>query len=459
MNIVFGIDFGTTYTVVSWEENEKINFLEQNGAINKYLKPTIINGQANLKRLLASQTQESNHAIYEHVKQFFMNINAEISIQLGINDIKQCVITVPARFDDISRNLIKSAAIASGFHVIKLIAEPVAAAIYSVGKKTDGYYIVYDLGGGTFDITLLKFQQNFFQILAIDGIANFGGIDVDQLLVDKFGYSLKEAIHHKHSGNFSAQEYNAIDDLLKPTYKILFDILKNNNLRPRDINQLIFAGGSSRLQMTYKHLEKDFSIAEHLELEADYIVSAGAAVYGANMGKSNSDQVLIDAIPFNLGMETIGDNMEVLIPANTPIPCVQSQLFKSVNNVSVLINILQSPTLEKKDAISLGQFEIKVQAHDSNSAEPFQVQFMFDYDGILSIKIGDNIHFVSAKFNEKNKIDDRLFELFEKLKKVEIKTEAQKDYQNYLNQAKEISLSETALDWLIKRFDELFNVN
>lgn len=480
VNKIFGIDFGTTYTLVSWWDKQ-INFLPLNkfvsDTISPIFLPTEINGQKHLKRQLAEFLTSYNHIdneniLYKNIVQFFRQLNELIEENLGIEGVKQCVLTVPARFNDIARNAIKAAAIQGGFHIIKLLAEPVAAAIYTIREQNtisnqkeavfEGYYLVYDLGGGTFDATLLKFSDNVFQILAIDGLANFGGIDIDNLIMQRLNLGQNQAIEYKHRGIFSAEIKEEIENLLKLTYEIIYKILKTNELDVSKINNLILAGGSSALPMIEFELSKNFNVINNINcldnLNPDQIVCAGAAYYGAKMHDNSSEHILIDALPFNLGIETIGSKMEVIIPANTSIPVYKSQYFQPVGENGVLINILQSVNENIEDAVSLAKFQI-----DANIGinGPFEVVFMFDYDGILSIKIGQQIYTIAniAKNVQKNTSNVQVQELLARAQKYQTwpnLNKRQEEYIEYLKQAEKINLSQAAIDWLISEFEKLF---
>jgi molecular chaperone DnaK (HSP70) len=465
--MIFGIDFGTTYTVISWMDNNKhLKFFPWSKG--QYLLSTQMNEHYNLKRLLADTALNNSHEylkIYKLVCAFFIQLNLAIESKLSVTGVKECVLTVPARFDDIARNAIKAAAISAGFHVLKLLAEPVACAIYSVGQKKNGYYLVYDLGGGTFDATLLKFHDDVFQILALDGLADFGGIDIDNLIALQKNISLENAKIYKETDEYLQDDklIEEINKMLEPTYKILNTMLFKNNLTKKDINQLILAGGSCRIPTIRQHLTNDYFIEKEI-LDLDLLVAAGAAMHGNNIHLQNIDQLelnnqkqdlhlLIDAVAFDLGIETLGDEMEIIIPKNSPLPCMRTQRFQPVAiNVCVSITILQGiDCAQASDAIKLASFEIQ-------SKEPFDVMFMIDCDGIISVKIGNEVHVVSAKFDHivDREIETLYIKATEYIKNISTQTLEQKQYMQYLEQAKNISITKDAKNWLKQRFQELF---
>lgn len=405
--MIFGIDFGTTHIVVAWDD-KKISLLPWDNG--KFLLPSIIEygkktkfgkeGVAsikNIKRMLAENSFNVNKktkvgkTILEITEDFFAHIEKRISEHLGLFEQKKCIVTVPARFDDNARNAIKAAAIKAGFEVIRIIAEPTAAAISCINPKHEGNYLVYDLGGGTFDATLLKFSENVFQVLATDGIANFGGIDLDKAISDHYkieieeAKTVREALSFEQNINFKNIPYkrNELDQiispLLKKTYQIIEKMIAANDLEKKDIDNLILAGGATRTPLIKHDLAKDYLIADSTDPE--YIVACGAAIHATMLCKQ--DQMLIDVTPFSLGIEVFGDAVEIIIPRNSPIPISKTQYFTSAGSNKTLINILQGESNKASECVSLGKLEI-------DSRQKVKVNFMLDSDGILSIKVGED---------------------------------------------------------------------
>jgi len=473
---VFGIDFGTTFTVVSWQERnadeQKTCFLQwENG---RYLLPTEIENQFHLKRRLANsfcddEKGDVDKNIYEYIRKFFTHINEQIDLRCKERGLKTCVLSVPVRFNDIARNAIKAAAISAGFHVLKLLAEPVAAAIYALHSRADslkqknGYYLIYDLGGGTFDATLLKLYNGVFQILSVDGLSDFGGLDIDKLIAQEKNITLLEAIHYKENNEYLNDEKmcQKIRRELEKTYQISEKMLEENQLNYEDIDQLVLCGGSSKLPFIFGHFKDKYDIA-NIDLEPDLLVAAGAGLHAYNLAYVNTNfeqknqlsHMLIDAIPFDLGIETLGGTIEILIARNSPLPAIKAQYFQPVDGMNVLIHVVQGIGNQLNNAISLAKFEIK-------AIEQFEVIFMLDSDGILSIKIGDDIHVVSAKFGMKQtkKKDSVIEELYSKALQEKIENIQQEQYINYLKQALQIELSNEARDWLIARYEIVFSKN
>jgi molecular chaperone HscA len=430
--LIFGIDFGTTYTVVAWMDKGEVHLLNWG---NSCLKPTEQDGVYNIKRLIC---ENSDHLFDENqyfslVFSFFQGIGLRIKEELGFDGLKDCVLTIPVRFDDIARNAIKAAAIKAGFNVLKLLAEPIAAAIAQVKNKQNGYYIVYDLGGGTFDISLLRYESSVFQILKIDGLKDFGGIDIDKIIAEHFEISIEDANKLKLSHNFDLEVWNKINAALKKTYEMF-----ENMVNEYEINSVILAGGSSRLPMIYNYFkDKGFDI---ICKDYDYAVAIGAAMMPY---LSNSDHLLIDVVPFNLGIESLADRMEVIIPKNSPLPSRKSAFFMPSGDGNILINVLQGNSDKVSDCVSLGKFEIPYK-------EKIEVVFMLDYDSILSLNIEGRIFIVSL--NDKHK-DKELIEILAKIESINKNSVEAKKLISYLKAAINAEITPEAKKWL---FDRIF---
>lgn len=435
--MIFGIDFGTTYTVVAWYENDVLHFLQP------VLKPTVANGVRNIKRLVSQQSMDFYKSdLYKNVCDFFVELAKAIEVQTKHDGLKSCVITVPARFNDIARNAIRAAAISAGFNVLKLITEPVAAAMHCVRDKQNGYYVVYDLGGGTFDATLLKLHDDVFQILAIDGLPDYGGIDIDALIASSLNMPNDEAILYKEKGDFAEAISNAIDASLEKTYKIIFDLIAEQGLDKKDIKQLILAGGSSRLANIHKRLAQDFYIQP--EADPDIVVAAGAALY------AKAEHTLIDVIPFNLGIEVLNDKIEILIPKNAALPCVKTEYFFPAHDGKVLINILQGTSDTASECVQLGSLEIA-------ASDKFPVTFMLDMDGILSVKIDQRVVIVSNLFRAQPSTHNALIKDFLDRAKASGNQSAEAlNFIRYLELASEIVLTAQAHQLLQENFVKIF---
>ena len=452
--MIFGIDFGTTHTVVSWFSNNEYKFLDwgNNDSLSSdsktYLKKTELRGMDNIKRKMtedSSSIYSNESEIFKVAKDFFELIHIQINKNEDLKNsqpIKDCVLTVPARFDDLARNAIKSAAIAGGFNVLRIIAEPVAAAISQVKNKKNGLYLVYDLGGGTFDVTLLKLVGDVYQILSIEGLKDFGGIDIDKIISEHQGISLEEARILKEQGAFEDNLYKMIEKELLKTYEISFSLLKDKGFDIKDLNAVILVGGSSRLAMIRKHFQDFGCVVE--QKDPDFAVALGAAMHAKSL--LDDDHLLVDIVPFNLGIENLEGEIEVIIPKNSPIPCAKSEFFMPSNNGKVLINILQGNFIKASECVSLGRFNIA-------NHEKIEVVFLLDCDGILSLKVADEVFMVSLKKEYFNKdLDD----ILQEINGMENLNPDQKKLVVYIKQAVNMELSQVARQWINKMLLENF---
>lgn len=372
---MYGIDFGTTYTVVSYKKGEKVHYLSINSSA---LIPTKVDNIENLKRLILEEGSNINSELESVLIKFFNYIYKEIEIQLSdFDEYKNCVITVPIRFDDLARNIIKKIATICKFHVIKLLGEPIAAAVGELDSSRDnGHYIVYDLGGGTFDATLLNFQDDMYHIKKVDGLSNFGGIDIDEFIAKNYKISLKEA------KNLKIKQYlPELDEILQPTYDIIMKLSKGFN-----INAIILTGGSSYLINIEEFFKKYFNVLKNKELQL--MVAKGSCIYGYDF--LDKQKFLIDVTPFNLGIETLGDKMSVIIPINSPIPVIKKEEFLPVNS-KVALKIMQGLSDKASECTLIRHLSIC-------STNSFEVSFIIDYDGILFVKILDNIIVIDDLF-------------------------------------------------------------
>lgn len=378
--MVFGIDFGTTNTVIAYTLDEKMCFISFDDEI---LFPTNKSGIPNFKRVLLEKSLNNallDDSILETLVQFFVFLHKTICKELNFQiEVLPCVLTVPVKFNDLARNCIKYAAIRAKFNVLKLIQEPVAATVAALKNvNKDGTYLVYDLGGGTFDVSLVKKTEDIWHVLKVDGLPDFGGIDIDRFIAEKYSLSLFEASSIKEH-----QYLPNLDEILQKTYDIVDHILDVHS-----ISALILTGGSSYLQNIFEHFKEKIAIIKSGNLQT--LVAEGAALFGEFYLLQS--QFLIDVTPFNLGIEVLGDKMEVLIPANSPIPIQKTERFFPMNNV-VAINILQGESYMASECKKLGSIIFEADTF-------FDVDFILDCDGILSVKAGSHLFILSDLFKD-----------------------------------------------------------
>ena len=355
-------------------------------------------------------------------------------------EVKDAVITVPAYFSDSQRQATKEAGEIAGLNVRRIVNEPTAAALaYGLDKSNKDMKIaVFDLGGGTFDISILEFGGGVFEVLSTNGNTHLGGDDFDHViinwLVEEFKNDegadlsqdpmamqrLKEAAEKakielsssttteinlpyimpvggvpKHlvktltRAKFEQLAHSLIQDCLEPCKKAISDA----KLSPSDIDEVILVGGSSRIPAVQKLVEDYFGKAPSKGVNPDEVVAVGASVQGAILNKESGvgDIVLLDVTPLSLGIETLGGVMTKLIDANTTIPCKKSETFSTAadNQTEVTIHVLQGERPMASQNKSIGQFNLTGIAPARRGIPQIEVSFDSDANGILKVSAKD----------------------------------------------------------------------
>ncbi len=355
-------------------------------------------------------------------------------------EVTEAVITVPAYFSDSQRQATKEAGMIAGLDVKRIVNEPTAAALaYGVDKANKDMKIaVFDLGGGTFDISILEFGGGVFEVLSTNGDTHLGGDDFDQVIIDwlaeefkaEEGMDLKQdpmalqrlkeaaekakielssttsteinlpyitatATGPKHlvrsltRAKFESLAHNLIQACLEPCKKAMQDA----GLGTSEIDEVILVGGSSRIPAVQKLVEDYFGKAPSKGVNPDEVVAVGAAIQGAILNKEEgvSDIVLLDVTPLSMGIETLGGVMTKLIDANTTIPCKQSQVFSTAadNQTEVTIHVLQGERPMAAQNKSIGQFNLTGIAPARRGVPQIEVTFDIDGNGILKVSAKD----------------------------------------------------------------------
>jgi molecular chaperone DnaK len=363
-------------------------------------------------------------------------IKADAEAYLGTK-VTEAVITVPAYFDDSQRQATKQAGEIAGLDVKRIINEPTAAALaYGLDKKNAHTIAVYDLGGGTFDISILELGEGVYEVKSTNGDTHLGGDDFDQVIInylaDEFQKEngvdlrkdpqalqrLKESAEKAKIELSTAQEASInqpfitqgkdgplhltmtltrakleqlVDDLVQKTLKPVELALKDAGVKASEIDEVVLVGGMTRMPKIVEAVTKFFGKEPNKSVNPDEVVAIGAAVQGGVLGGEVKDVLLLDVTPLTLGLETLGGVSTPLIPRNTTIPTSKSQVFSTAadNQTQVEINVLQGERPMATDNKSLGRFILDGIPPAPRGVPQVEVTFDIDANGILQVKAQD----------------------------------------------------------------------
>jgi len=327
------------------------------------------------------------------------------------NEVDRAVITVPAYFNDAQRTATRDAGRIAGLEVLRIINEPTAASLaYGLDKRHTGLIAVYDLGGGTFDISILRVEDGVFQVLSTNGDTHLGGDDIDVLLMDTIlgdrvrtpedvqavrqaviqaKWDLSERDETTLNGRpftraaFEALIAPVVDRTIGPVRQALADA----GLAPSQIDEVVLVGGSTRIPLVRRRVEEIFGKRPHSELNPDEVVALGAAVQADILVTGNREMLLLDVTPLSLGIETMGGVVSKIIMRNSTIPASGSELFTTAvdNQTAVDIHVLQGERELVADNRSLARFKLRGIPPMPAGLARVQVQFQIDANGILSV--------------------------------------------------------------------------
>ena len=386
-----GIDLGTSNSVIACLRDKKLEILGP-------ILPSVYQDIKSIKRLMGSNELVKQLTPVEISSFIIAKLKAQGEAILG-EVIRKAVITVPAHFDDAARSATKAAAKLAGLEVLRLINEPTAAALaYGLDNEAEGIYLVYDLGGGTFDVSILKMEKGIFQVLATGGDTKLGGDDIDQAVSTylkindlDLAKQAKEYLsdnkiwqHEKYS--LTREELNLImTPFIEKTLQIVYETIELSSIRLDQLKEIILVGGSTRNPLLKEMIAKAIKPALD-NIDPDRVVAVGAAIT-ADALIHGSDNLLLDVNSLSIGLEVMGGICERIIEKNSTIPLTVTKYFTTHEDGQngMIFHILQGEREMAEDCRSLAKFELKgIPAMKAGKAK-VAVSFTVDADGLLTV--------------------------------------------------------------------------
>ena len=445
-NIIIGIDLGTTNSLVGAVIDDQVKLFSDSQ--NNNIHPSIVEyddlgnvlGIANqinfqnhnshlinsIKRLMGksfSDIKDRHFIEKKYLPSQAQNCDNQESISLKIGEknisiveisaeilkylkkiaeenlqqkIDKAVITVPAYFDEGAKNATKQSALLAGLEVVRLISEPTASALsYGLDNNSQGLYLVYDLGGGTFDVSILKITNGVFKVLGVAGDNELGGDDFD-LILKNYGFKnprlAKESLsfnqyYQEHDLKISQIEFfNLINEKITKTVNICLNLLEDLDLEINQLNGIILVGGSTRIPLIKEMLVNKFGDKILTNIDPDRVVAIGACWQAYNLSGARKN-LLLDVNPLSLGIEMMGGIVDKIIYRNSTIPIIKTKEFTTYadNQTAMKLHIVQGEGEFAKDCRSLGEFEIKNIPPMIAGIARVIITFELDADGLLKV--------------------------------------------------------------------------